>query len=70
MASSLVNLVDNFVEGIHQIKCKYRHDNKKCEKWGIKYKDCECCHACTNDKDNLIEYKSLCCNKNYQQNVW
>ena len=29
MASSLSNLVNNFSEGIHKIKCKYRHDDKK-----------------------------------------
>ena len=41
MASSLSNLADNLTQGIHKIKCKYRHDNKKCEKSRIKYKDCE-----------------------------
>ena len=29
---SLSNLVDNFAEGIHKTKFKYRHDNKKSEK--------------------------------------
>ena len=29
MASSVSNLVDNFAEGIHKIKCKYGHDNKR-----------------------------------------
>ena len=28
MASSLSNLVNNLSEGIHRIKCKYRHDEK------------------------------------------
>ena len=28
MASSLSNLVNNISEGIHKIKCKYRHDDK------------------------------------------
>ena len=28
MASSLSNLVNNFSEGIHRIKYKYRHDDK------------------------------------------
>ena len=41
MASLLSNLADNLTQGIHKIKCKYRHDNKKCEKSRIKYKDCE-----------------------------
>ena len=36
-------------------------------------KKCETCRACdcfleyTDFKDDLIEYKCLCCNKNYQQ---
>ena len=41
MASSLLNLVDNFCEGIYKIKCKNEHSNKKCQTCGIKYKDCE-----------------------------
>ena len=28
MATSLSNLVSNLPEGIHKIKCKWRHDNK------------------------------------------
>ena len=58
-ASSLTNLVDNLAEGIYKIKCKHRHDNKKCEICGIKYKYCECCFEQTNIKDYLIEYKCL-----------
>ena len=38
MASSLSNLVNNLSEEIHRIKCKYGHDDKKCEICGIKYK--------------------------------
>ena len=41
MASSLSNLVDNLAEGIHKVKCKCGHDNKKCETCGIKCKYCE-----------------------------
>ena len=41
MTSSLANLVNNLAEGVYKIKCKYRHDNKKCETCGIKHKDCE-----------------------------
>ena len=41
MASLLSNLVGNLAEGVHKIKCKHGHDNKKCETCGIKYKDCE-----------------------------
>ena len=29
MTSSLSNLVNNFSEEIHRIKCKYEHDDKK-----------------------------------------
>ena len=28
MAVSLLNLVNNLSEGIHTIKCKYKHDKK------------------------------------------
>ena len=40
---------------------------KRCEDFGIKYKDCECFSEYTNFKNNLVEYKCLCCNKNYQK---
>ena len=29
MASLLLNFVNNLAKGIHKIKCRYRHDNKK-----------------------------------------
>ena len=41
--SSLSNIVDNFAEKIHKSKCKYEHDNQKCEICRTKQKDCECC---------------------------
>ena len=66
MASLLSNLAGNLVEGIHKIKCKYGHDNKKCEKCEIKFKDFEFCLEYTNVKDYLILYKQLCGNKSYQ----
>ena len=31
------------------------------------YKDCKCCLEYTNFKEYLIQYKCLCCNKNYQK---
>ena len=37
MAISLTNLVNNLSEGIHRIKCKYGHDDKKYETCRIKY---------------------------------
>ena len=67
MASSLANLVDNLAEVIRKVKCKYGHNNKKCETCGIKYKDCECCLEYTNVKDDLMLSKCLCCNKNCQK---
>ena len=57
----------NLSEGIHIIKCKCEHDDKKCETCGIKCKHCDCFLEYTNFKDNLIEYKCLCCNKSYQR---
>ena len=62
---SLSNLINNLSEGIHRIKCKYGHDDKKCGTCGIKFKYCEFCVEYINLKDDLIEYKCLCCNKNY-----
>ena len=40
---------------------------KRCEDFGIKYKDCERFPEYTNFKNNLVEYKCLCCNKDYQK---
>ena len=55
MASSLSNLANNLSEGIDRIKCKFGHNNKKCEKCGIKYKYCNSFLEYTNFKDDLIE---------------
>ena len=33
----------------------------------VKYKDCECWLHYLHVKNNLIECKPLCCNKNYQK---
>ena len=48
------------------MKCKYGHDDKKCETCGIKYKYCDCFLEDTNFKDDLIEYKCLHSNKNHE----
>ena len=64
MASTLSNFVNSLTEGIHKIKCKYGHDNKKCKTCGIRYKDCECCLKYANIKDDFI-CKCLCCNRDY-----
>ena len=66
IGSSSSNLFNNHSEGIHSIKCKFRHDDKNCKTCGIKYKHCHCFLQYENFKDDLIEYKCLCCNKNYQ----
>ena len=66
MTRPLLNHVHNLSEGIHKIKCKYRHDDKKCETCGTKYEYFWVEY--TNLKDELMEYKCLYCNKNYQQN--
>ena len=52
---------------VHRIKCKFGYDNKKCETCGTKYKYCNCFLEFINCKDDLIECKYLCCNKNYQR---
>ena len=65
MAGSLSNLLNNLSEGIQGIKCKYGHNNRKCETCRIKYRNCECSLESTNFKNDLIEYKCLCYNKNY-----
>ena len=67
MASSLSNLVNNISQGIHRVKCKFGHDDKKCETCGTKYKYRDCFLEYTSFKDDLIEQKCLCCNKNYHR---
>ena len=52
MASSLSNLVINLSEGIRRIKCKYGHDDKKYETYGIKCMYCNCSLEYTNFKDD------------------
>ena len=66
MASSLSNLVNNLSRGIHRIKDKFGHADKKCETCGTKYKHFDCFLECTDFKDNLIEYQCLCSNKIHQ----
>ena len=61
MASSLPNLINNLAETIHKIKCKYGQNDKKCDAFRIKYKDCGCFLEYKNFKNDLVEYKCLCC---------
>ena len=68
MASSLSNLVNYlFLQEFIELNVKTGMMIKKCEPCGIKYKYYDCLLEYTNSKDDLIEYKCLCCNKNYQQ---
>ena len=66
MASSLSNLVKNLSEWVHRIKCKFGHGNKKIETCGVEYNYCDCFFEYINFEDDLIEYKWLYSNKNYQ----
>ena len=63
MTSSLSNLVNSLSGGLHRIKSKLGHDDKKCR---IKYKYSDYFLEYTNFKDDLIEYKYLSCNKSYR----
>ena len=60
MASSLSNLVNNLSEGIQTIKCKYEHDDKKCETCWIKYLYCDYFLECTDFTNDLRVYKFFC----------
>ena len=53
MATSLSNLVDNLLEGIHKIKCK----------------DCECFLQYESVNENLIKHKYLSSNKDYSNKI-
>ena len=65
MAGLWSNLVNNLADGIHEIK--YGHDSKKSHTCTVRYKDYDWFLEYRNVKDNLIAYKCLCCNKNYQK---
>ena len=70
MATSLSSLLNDLGEGIHEIKSKYRCNHKKCKTCGIKYKDWDCFLEYTNFKDDLMEYRRLCCNNNYEKELY
>ena len=61
------NVVNNLSEEIHKTKCKHGHNDENCITCGIKYKSCDYFREYTNFRDNIIEYKCLCCTKNYPQ---
>ena len=66
MESSLSDLVNTFSETVHRIKCKFGHDDKKCETCEIKYNYFECFREYINFENDLIEQKCLRFDKNYQ----
>ena len=59
VASWLSNLVNNLSERIDKIKCKYGHDDKKCETCITKYKYCDCFHNLHNDLPFLPEMMKI-----------
>ena len=59
MASSSSNLANNLSEGIHRIKCKLGHDEKKYEACRIKCKNCDCFLEYANFKDDLIKLNKV-----------
>ena len=65
MANSLSNLVNNLSERIHRVKCKFGYNDKKCETCGIKCKYLDGFLEFASLKDDLTEYKCLCCCKSY-----
>ena len=67
MASALVNYANKLSEEIQNFKCKYRYDDKKCENCRTRYKYCDYFFENASFKNNLIEYKCLCCKKNVYQ---
>ena len=69
MATSLSNIVNNLSAGIHKAKCKYGHDDEKCETCENTYKISHCFFEYTNFKNDLIEYKCLCCKTNHQKRL-
>ena len=71
MVSSLSNLVNYLSEGIHRVKCKYEHNKKNLKLVQLNVKLILLCFLqYTNfNKDDLIEYKCSCCNKNYQHKL-
>ena len=62
MARSLSNLVNNFSEEIHKTEYEYGRDDKV----NVKTAELDITIA-TNFKEDLIEYKCLCCNENYKK---
>ena len=59
-ASSSSNIVNNLSKEIHEIKCRYGDDDKKCETCRITYDECDCIFEYANFKDdNRIQMFTL-----------
>ena len=59
-ASSSSNLDNNLSKEIHEIKCRYGDDDKKCETCRITYDECDCIFEYANFKDdNRIQMFTL-----------
>ena len=68
MVRSLPNLANNLSEGTHKIKCKYgQKENVKLLEFHRKYATVFL--NIQTFKDDLIQYKSLCTDKNYLQRL-
>ena len=65
MASSLSNLVKNFLKEFIELHANSAAMIKKGETYRIKYKYNDCFLENKNFKGDLIEYKCLCCKKNH-----
>ena len=67
MASSLSTPVNNLSERIQRIKIKCEHDDKKCETCGTTYEVYDSFLKYKNFRDDLMECKFYCCNKDYHK---
>ena len=59
MATLLSNLLNNLSEGIHKIKCKYRHGDKKKKNAKPAALNINIATVFLNTQDDLIQYKCL-----------
>lgn len=54
MTIPLTNSANSLAEATQKIKCYYMHDNIKCKKFRVTYKDCESCLEYKNVRYDLI----------------
>ena len=67
MASLLSNLANNLAERIFKVKWEYGYDNENKKLVELNEEIVSVVLTKQTLKDDLIEYKCLCCNKNYQK---